>query len=125
MEAERPLILTKTHEGIAGRHYAKKATVQKILRDGLWWPTLHKDSKEYYRACDVCQRVGKPYIRDYIPLEPQLTLQVFEKWSIDFVGLINPLGRHIGARYIITATNYFTRWEKARAVKDYSAARAV
>jgi hypothetical protein len=59
MEVERPLIFA-VHEGIAGGHYAGKETTQKVLRDGLWWPTLHKDAKEYYRACDVCQRVGKP-----------------------------------------------------------------
>jgi hypothetical protein len=104
MEAERPLILTEAHEGIAGGHYAGKETAQKVLRAGLWWPTLHRDAKDYSRACDVCQRVGKPSRRDEIPLAPQLTLQAFEKWAIDFVGPINPPGKRTGARYIITTT---------------------
>jgi hypothetical protein len=55
METERTLILVEAHEGIAGGYYAGKATTQKIHRAGFWWPTLHKDAKEYYRACDVCQ----------------------------------------------------------------------
>jgi hypothetical protein len=55
MEAERPLILVEAHGGIARGHYVGKATMQKVLRAGLWWPTLHKDAKEYYRAYDVCQ----------------------------------------------------------------------
>jgi hypothetical protein len=46
MENERPFILAKVHEGIVGGHYAGKATVQKVLHIGLWWPTVHKDSKE-------------------------------------------------------------------------------
>ena len=54
MEAELPMILTKAHEGITGGHYTGKATVQKVLRAGLWWPTLHKDANEYTKACDVC-----------------------------------------------------------------------
>jgi hypothetical protein len=53
-------------------------------------------------------------------LAPQLTLQAFEKWAIDFVGPINPPGKHTGARYIITLTEYLTRWDEARAVKDCS-----
>jgi transposase InsO family protein len=36
------------------------------------------------------------------------------------VGPINPLGKRTGAKYIITATEYLTRWVEARAFKDYS-----
>jgi hypothetical protein len=68
MEEEHPLILVEAHEGIVGGHYIGKETVQKVLRDGLWLPTLHKDVKEYTRACDVCQRVRKPSRRDKMPL---------------------------------------------------------
>jgi hypothetical protein len=42
---ERPRILAEAHKGIAGGNYAGKATVQKVLRAGLWWPTIHRDSK--------------------------------------------------------------------------------
>ena len=64
MEVEQPFILTKSHEGIEGGKYVGKATTYKVLRAGLWWPTLHQDAKDYSRACDVCQRVGKPSGRD-------------------------------------------------------------
>jgi hypothetical protein len=79
MESKIPLILAEAHEGIKGGNYAWKETTQKVLRASLWWPTLHKDAKEYYRSCNVCQRVGKPFIRDEMPLALQLTLQAFEK----------------------------------------------
>jgi hypothetical protein len=68
METERSLILTESHEGIVGGNYIGRSIAQKVLRAGLWWPTLHKDAKEYARAYDVCQRVGKPSQRDEISL---------------------------------------------------------
>jgi len=50
---ERDMILEEAHVGIVEGHYAGKATAHDILRVGLWWPTLHKDTEEYCKACDV------------------------------------------------------------------------
>ena len=58
-------------------------------------------------------------------MKPQITLQAFEKWAIDFVGPINPPGKRTGARFIITMTNYLTKWAKVALVKDCSVATTV
>jgi hypothetical protein len=48
---------------------------------------------------------------DEMPLNLHLTLQAFEKWVVDFLGLINPLARRERARYIIIVTDYLIKWE--------------
>ena len=65
---EQGPILEEVHVDIAGGHYGGRATARKVLRVGLWWPTLHNDATDYARSYDVCQRVGKPSRRDEMPL---------------------------------------------------------
>eukprot|EP00253_Pinus_taeda_P002709 PITA_02709 len=69
--------------------------------------------------CDVCQRTGRPSRRDEMSLYPQMTLQPFEKWAIDFVGSIQPQGK-TRARNIITTMKYLTRLAEEQLVKDYT-----
>lgn len=122
LEFERSSILVDAHGGVGG-HYAGRETVQNILRAEFWWPTLHQD-KAYCNVCDVCQRAGSPSWRDEMPLNPQMTLQPFEKWEIDFVGPIEPQGE-TGVRYIITAMEYLTRWVEEQPVKDCTCTTAM
>lgn len=121
---EQLSILAQAHVAVAGGHYAGKATAQKILRGGLWWPTVHKDSKAYCRVYDSCERMGKPSRRNGLPLNPQITLQVFDKWGIDFRGLIEPPGKKTNAPYIITTTKYLTQCAEVQPVKDCTATTA-
>jgi len=78
---------------------------------------MHKDTKAFCQGCDVCHRLGKPSRRDEMPLVPQVTLQLFDKWAIDFVGPINPTAKKSGAQNIITTTEYLTRWAEEQSVK--------
>ena len=50
-------------------------------------------------------------------MRPQATLQVFDKWEIDFVGPINPLAKRSGERYIIIVIEYLTIWAKEAPLK--------
>ena len=57
-----------------------------------------------------------------MPLAPQITLQAFDKWAVDFVGPIIPPGRRSSTRYIITVADYLTIWVEATPVKYFTTA---
>ena len=118
---EKGQILVEAHAGFAGGHYGGRATARKVLHAGLWWPTLHNYVMDYAQNCDICQRTGKPSWRDEMPLVPQVTLQPFDKWAMEFMGLVNPPGKRFGTWYIITSIDYLTRWAEAASVMDCTA----
>ena len=107
-------ILKACHGGPCGGHFVDKRTTHKILRMGYYLSSLFKDANKYVRAYDSCQRMGQPNHRYEIPLNPQVILEPFERWALDFIRPINPPSSQ--RVYILVCTNYMTKWVEAKAL---------
>jgi hypothetical protein len=100
-------ILKACHDEPCRGKFVDKRTAYKVLNSGYYWPTLFKDVKTYVKSCDNCQRMGKPVQYDEMPLQPQVLIEPFERWALDFVGPIAPMSRK--KQYILVCTNYVTK----------------
>lgn len=109
---EIPYTIKEVHDGICGGHFSGLAVAKRILRLGYYWPTLNRDCCDYVQHCAKCQQHANlnhvlshtlQVARDFWP---------FSQWGLDLVGEINPNSsfRH---RWIITVTEYFTKWVEA------------
>ncbi|MCO5583145.1 hypothetical protein L7F22_037053 [Adiantum nelumboides] len=116
-------ILADAHEGHIGGHQSGPTTAEKILQSGLWWPYLFRDAIAFVKLCDTCQRCApKPSRLANRPLQVSMAWLPYERWGIDFVGPITPTAQPSGARYLLVATDYATKWAEVAPTKGCTAA---
>eukprot|EP00253_Pinus_taeda_P005487 PITA_05487 len=113
---EAQKVLRELHDGPAREHFGADTTTHKIIHAGYHWPTLFKDTHEYVRKCRSCQVSSGRQRKPTFPLQPVNIDQPFEQWGLDIIGEITPQSskQH---KYILTATDYFTKWVEAIPLK--------
>ena len=90
------------------------------MKASYYWPSVFKDAHFWVRRCQKCVVfVGKERLVT-LPLQPIQVDQPFMKWGLDFIGAINPPSS-AGHKWFLIATDYFTKWTEAVALKDANA----
>ena len=69
------------------------------------------------RKCQIFQVNTCKERRPAFPLYPVMVENTFEQWGLDVVNEINPNSLKLH-KYILTTTNYFTRWTKVIPLKN-------
>ncbi|XP_017225028.1 uncharacterized protein LOC108201246 [Daucus carota subsp. sativus] len=111
---EAQVVMKEVHSGICGEHLAGKNMALKILRHGVYWPTIRKDCEEFAKHCHPCQLYGPMNHRASVSFTPSVSPCPFFMWGMDIVG---PLPKALGQKqFIIVAVDYHTKWVEAKAL---------
>ncbi len=73
---------------------------------------MNRNVYEYCQTCDQCQRIGNMLTQNLAKLVTTLHEKPFQKWGLDFIGLVKPASRLSSNQFILVATNYVTKWMK-------------
>ena len=114
-EVEMLSVLEACHSSPVGGHHSGIQTAHKILQCGYYWPTIHQDAHDLAKSCDHCQRDGGISKRQELPMNPILVIELFDVWSIDFMG---PFVSSYGMKYILVAVDYVSKWVEVAALSN-------
>jgi len=111
------LAMAKVHEDICGTHQSALKMKWLLKSAGFYWPTMIADCFKYYKGSQVCQKSGDIQMVHAAKLHPIIKPWPFRGWGLDFIGEVHPSSSK-GHRFILMATNYFTKWTEAIALKN-------
>ena len=105
------LLLEEMHEGIYGSHTGGRSLAHRAITQGYWWPNMQRETLEYVKKCDQCQRYSPSIHQPGGVLNPISSPWSFAQWGLDIVG---PFPKAVGnKKYLIVDTDYFTKWVEA------------
>ncbi|GKC19485.1 reverse transcriptase domain-containing protein [Tanacetum coccineum] len=77
-------VIREIHMGSCGMHIRARSVVAKAIRQGYYWPTMHRDARSVTQKCDSCQ------VHDPMPRHPKTLMTSimapwpFYQWAIDY-----------------------------------------
>jgi hypothetical protein len=83
-----------------------------LQRVGFYWPTMMDDCIKFQKGCEACQRFENIQLASAGVMNSIVKLWPFRVWGLDFISEIHQ-GSSKGHRFILVATDYFTKWTEA------------
>jgi hypothetical protein len=105
-------VVRELHDGICGAHQSAYKMNWLLSREGFYWPTMVNDCIKYQKGCEACQWFGNIQLAPAGVMNTIVKSWPFRGWRLDFIGEIH-LESSKGHRFILVATDYFTKWTEA------------
>jgi len=118
---ESKILMGEIHEGVCGAHQSAFKMKWMIRRNGYYWPTILEDCFKYFKGCQMFGNIQR------VPasaMNPIIKPWSFRGWAIDLIGQIY-LPSSKGHKFILVATDYFTKWVEAIPLKKVASANMI
>ncbi|CAC5368135.1 unnamed protein product [Mytilus coruscus] len=106
------------HNSILSGHLGKKKTKAKLSQRYFWYE-MREDIDIWISQCDICGANKPPHKSSRAPLGTMPVGAPLDRLTTDFLGPLPTTSRC--NKFILTVTDYFTKWVEVFPVKDQTA----
>ena len=111
-------VLHNMHDSVLSGHLGKKKTKGKLSQKYYWYE-MREDLNVWISQCQKCGEVKPPVKTHKAPLGSMPVGAPLDRIATDLLGPLPLTPR--GNRYILTVTDYFTKWVEVFPVPDQTA----
>jgi len=114
----RKEIIKNMHNSVISGHLGKKKTKEKLAQRYYWYE-MREDISIWISQCEICGANKPPNKSSKAPLGSMPVGAPLDRLATDLLGPLPVTPR--GNKYILTITDYFTKWIEIFAVPDQTA----
>ena len=102
-----------------GGHFGRDKTIEKVC-SRYYWSSVQIDIRSYVASCECCQKCNLKLQKQPSKLHPIVVKpEVWQRIGIDILGPLRT--SKSGNKYIVTCSDYFSKWIEAKALPDKTA----
>jgi hypothetical protein len=107
-------VMKEIHAGLCGFHIGSRPLLEKVFRQGFYWPKAASDAADLVQKCENCKKCARDQkqpssLTQLIHLT--LPLQI---WGLDLLGPLPPAQGNL--KYVTVAVEYFSKWIEAKSL---------
>ncbi|XP_008231232.1 PREDICTED: uncharacterized protein LOC103330426 [Prunus mume] len=110
-KSEAKQVMQEIHAGECGEHQGMKRLYRQLLSVGYYWHKMKNDVYDFVKRCHTCQVHANLSHKPPMLLQDMRTPWPFHTWGLELIGTMHPPSN--GYIWILTATEYFTKWVEA------------